>query len=55
MKYLNGKRYVQAKDERYLTQPDENIILRETVETKSLATHKKVINETKIGKKSKFI
>ena len=53
MKYLNGRYYVEVKDERYSNHPTENIILRNRDPPESLRTQYRRQNETEIGKKAK--
>ena len=48
MKYLKCQYYVEVKDERYTSQPDEKFILREGKPSKSLRTQYQVIKETQI-------
>ena len=55
MKYLNNKYYKQVKNERYITHPTENSILRERKEPKSLKTHNQVIIDTEKGRNQKVI
>ena len=55
MKYLNGKYYVEVKDKRYITHPNEKIILRFRDELKRLRTQYQVQNNTQIRKNQKDI
>ena len=49
MKYLKCQYYVEVKDERYTSHPDENFILREGKPSKSLRTqYQVIIKETQI-------
>ena len=50
MKYLNGRSYVEVKDERYMTRPNENIVIRERKETEKLGNS---ISNTKRNKNYK--
>ena len=59
MKFLNGKYYVEVKDERYLFHPSENSILRLLNEPKS-SKHKmkfeiilKLVKDQKVIKNEK--
>ena len=45
MKHLNGEYYVEVKDQRYVIQPTEKIILRRNDPPISLRTQYQVQNE----------
>ena len=55
MKYLNGKYYVEVKDDRYQIHPNENIILRLRDEPNFLRIQYQVQNNTQIRKNQKII
>ena len=55
MKFLNGKYYVEVKDQRYKIHPTENIILRKRDPPTSLRTQYEVQNETQIRKNQRVI
>ena len=55
MKYLNGEYYVEAKDQRHIIHPNENIILRKRNPPTSLRTQYQVQNETQIKRNQKVI
>ena len=55
MKYLDGKNYVEVKDQRYKIHPTENIIIREGDPPTSLRTQYQDQNETQIRRNQKVI
>ena len=55
MRYLNKKYNVEVKDKRYSIHPEDNNILRERKQPKSLNTQYQVINETRIRKNQKNV
>ena len=55
MKYLNGRYYVEVKDQRYKTHLFEIIILQKRDPPKSLRTQYQVQNGTQIRKNQKVV
>ena len=53
MKYPNCRYYVEVKDKRFETHPDEIFTLRKGKPPKSLRTRYQVLYETKTKKESK--
>ena len=55
MKFLNGRFYVEVKDQRYIIHPTKNNILRLREEPNSLSTQYGLQNETQIRENQKII
>ena len=55
MKYLDGKYYLELKDDRYKIHPTENNILQKRDPPTSLRTQYQVQNETQIRRNQKII
>ena len=55
MEYLDGKYYVEVKDQRYKFHPTENITIQKRTPPTSLRTQYQVQNETKTRRNQKVI